>query len=189
MKLRDFVVEEISLVDKPANKRKFILLKSLGKEDKMDRLTELLEQFDLLSKEIEEQFNKRFPAFEILDQFRAKLEDEGVKLSDEAKALLDRLEKFLQGYLEGKYPYPRPRYPYARYPYIIYPYAKYPYARKEEKEEEKDRNKEDNGKETGTEHSDKGLEELEKALASLEKAIENVVTKEDLKKLLKSGGV
>lgn len=170
MQLRDLVVEEVALVDKAANKRKFILRKRRNTMDWIKIMAEL---------------EKAFPPISILDQFKAKLKDDETKISEEAAALLDALDKYLKGFVAGKYPAPGTSTPAA-------PAAKSTETKTEESETEKKAKAEAEAKEKaekdkGTADAEKAvMEKLSTAMGDLAKAVEKLPTKEDMESMVSS---
>ena len=130
----DVDITEVSLVKRPANRRRFILLKreeaGMPNTRTPEQERELEKQFDL-DKWIREVKDIVSSLADKLDEFVGK--DKIESLPADIKSLLVSLKETLG---IGAYPYPYARgaypYPYARGPYP------YPYARKaEEKTEEK----------------------------------------------------
>jgi len=120
-RLRDLKAFEVSLVDKPANQREFLIIKRIGKEGDMSKEINL----DVEEKEeekIETEFDLIAKMQELLKEIETPAEgtneEEKTEKADAAKAILGKIKAMIDAFLAGKkpgyyyaYPYPYP-YPY-----------------------------------------------------------------------------
>lgn len=77
-RIKNLIVEEISLVDKPAIRRQFLLIKRDSPNEVAKKLEQLAEEFGLSSGEIQK-FSKE--QIELLQSVPTVLKNKGVKLN------------------------------------------------------------------------------------------------------------
>jgi len=118
-RLRDLKAFEVSLVDKPANRREFLIIKRIEKEDDMSKEINL-DVEEKNEEEIGTEFDLIAKMQELLKEVETPTEEtseeEKTEKADAAKAILGKIKAMIDAFLAGK----KPGYYYA-YPYP-YPY-------------------------------------------------------------------
>jgi len=122
-KLRDLRAFEVSLVDKPANKREFLIIKRIQEENMEGKINLDTETKSKEELEIKTEFDLVAKMNELLEKVEAPLEDateeEKTKKADEARTILGKIKALIDSFFAGK----KPGYYYA-YPYPYTPAKK-----------------------------------------------------------------